>query len=148
MSTLINVRILGVQGVSAVKIICLEGQMDESNLEDASKAIDGIVEDQDTKYMIFDFEKLEYMNSRVIGYFASLYSTTAELGKKLMIVKMRENMKDVLSLVGLITIIDHYDTLEEAFEIIKSDMEQEGQKVTSVQEQGFKSMQGQNNKNI
>jgi hypothetical protein len=41
-----------------------------------------------------------------------------------MIVEANEGIMDILSLVGLTTIIDYYPTLEEAIEVVKTDMEQ------------------------
>jgi len=124
MATVVTIELLGIENFPQVKVMTFKGQIDESNLADASAKIDKIINDAETRYLMLNFKELEFINSKVIGYLASLYSTSAEKGKKIMIVEANENIMDILSLVGLTTIIDHYKTLAEAVEIVKSDMEQ------------------------
>lgn len=131
MATVVTTEVLGIENFPSVKVLVLKGQVDESNLAEVSKILDAMVIDpntkqvnQETKYILLHIKELEFINSKVIGYLASLYSSAAEHGKKIMLVEANESIMDILSLVGLTTIIDHYPTLEEAMEVIKTDMEQ------------------------
>lgn len=101
-----------------IKIIRLEGEIDESNLGQLQEKVDPLVDDEGVKTVVFNFSKLEFINSKVIGYLASLYSRLAEKGKKLVFAESSDNIKDILSLVGLTTIVDYYESMEEAMKKI------------------------------
>ena len=124
MATIVTIELLGLENYPSVKVFVFKGQIDESNLPEASSKLDIIVADTETRYILLNFKALEFINSKVIGYLASLYSDASEKGKKVMIVEANEGIMDILSLVGLTTIIDYYPTLEEAIEVVKTDMEQ------------------------
>lgn len=124
MATVVTIELLGLEDFPSVKVLVFKGQMDESNLQEASSRLDAIVADNETRYILLNFKELEFINSKVIGYLASLYSNASEKGKKVVIVEANENIMDILSLVGLTTIIDHYPTLEEAIEVVRTDLEQ------------------------
>jgi stage II sporulation protein AA (anti-sigma F factor antagonist) len=124
MATIVTIELLGLENFPSVKVLVFKGQIDESNLQEASTKLDLLVIDNETRYILLNFKGLEFINSKVIGYLASLYSNASEKGKKVMIVEANEGIMDILSLVGLTTIIDHYPTLEEAIEVVKTDIEQ------------------------
>ena len=125
MATVVDIKVLVVENITSIKVVILKGQVDESNLKDLSNVLDKLVEDKDTKYIVLNLKELEFMNSKVVGYLASLYSSLAEQGKKLVIVEANETILDILSLVGLTSIIENYTSLEEAIEVIKTDIEEE-----------------------
>ena len=104
-------------------IVKFSGQIDESNLGEVKEQIDPLLEKEGVQYIIFHFKDLEFINSKVIGYLASLYSLANEQEKKLMIVESNQNIMDILALVGLTTIINHYDSIQEALEAITSERE-------------------------
>ena len=98
-----------------VKQVAFVGQLDESNVDEQAKKIYELLDAMpDKSALIFDFEGLEYMNSRSIGYLTDWYSKMTEKGGKLVIVKARDNIEDILKVVGLTQIIDFYLTTEEA----------------------------------
>ena len=98
-----------------VKQVAFIGQLDESNVDDQAKKVYELLETLPEKSaLIFDFEGLEYMNSRSIGYLTDWYSKITEKGGKLVIIKSRDNIEDILKVVGLTQIIEFYISLEEA----------------------------------
>ena len=98
-----------------VKQIALIGQLDESNVDDQAKKVYELLETLPEKSaLVFDFEGLEYMNSRSIGYLTDWYSKMTEKSGKLVIIKARDNIEDILKVVGLTQIIEFYISLEEA----------------------------------
>ncbi len=96
------------------KIVHLSGEMDETNLPELEQAIAPLAEDATVKNVIFDFNGLEFINSKVIGYFASVYSTTKRVGHELIFANANETIMDILALVGLTEIVPNFNTLEEA----------------------------------
>ncbi len=102
------------KGQSA-KLVRFQGQLDESNVDEKAKIIYQLMEQYPQNlYLLFDFENLEYMNSKSIGYLTDWYGKVTEGNGKIVIAKTRSNILDILQVVGLTQLINCYPTLEEA----------------------------------
>lgn len=98
-----------------VKQAAFVGQLDESNVDEQAKKIYELLETMPEKSaLIFDFAGLEYMNSRSIGYLTDWFSKMTEKGGTLVVIQARDNIEDILKVVGLTQIIDFYLTVDEA----------------------------------
>ena len=97
-----------------VKIVRLNGELDEVSIEKLKTYIDPLLEDKTVTKVIFDFSNLEFINSKGIGYLVSVHTHLAKDGRSLIIAAAVEPVMDVISLVGLVTIIPYYATLEDA----------------------------------
>ena len=105
-----------------VKIVKFEGQLDSSNVEDAKKLMDEVIDKNPAKlFLVFDFEKLAYLNSRAIGCLVECYETIAKGGGKIIIVRPTENVEDVITVVGIIKVIPMYKTVEEAVAALRTE---------------------------
>ena len=102
-----------------MRLVTLKGQIDESNLHFLEGHLNPLVAHDDVKVLIFNFKDLEFINSRVIGYLLSVYSTMAERDKRMAIVESNDQIMSILSLVGLTTLIGHYGNLPEALEVME-----------------------------
>lgn len=99
----------------AVKLVKFQGQLDESNVDEKSKVIYSLIElNPKNLYLLFDFEELEYMNSKAVGYLTDWYGKIAEAQGKIVIAKAKSNILDILQVVGLTQLISTYPTLDEA----------------------------------
>lgn len=97
------------------KILTFKGQLDETNVDEKSKEIYAIIEKTPKNlFLLFDFENLEYMNSKSIGYLTDWYSKVTEGGGKIVIAKARPNILDILEVVGLTQLISCFPTIDEA----------------------------------
>jgi anti-anti-sigma factor len=98
-----------------VKQITFKGQLDETNVDEKAKLIYALIE-QNPKglNLLMDFENLEYMNSKSIGYLTDWYSKVSEGGGKIVIAKARPNILDILEVVGLTQLISCFPTSDEA----------------------------------
>jgi anti-anti-sigma factor len=98
-----------------VKIIKFVGQLDESNVDEKAQMIYDLI-DQHPKNLslILDFDGLEYMNSKSIGYLTDWYGKVFENNGKVIIAKIRPNILDILQVVGLTQLIKTFPTMEEA----------------------------------
>lgn len=115
--TSVQITIEDLQGATAgksVKIVHIVGQLDESNVDEEAKKIYSILESTPSLNLIFDFSGLEYMNSKSIGYLTDWYSKVSASGGKIVISQARENILDILQVVGLTQLINAYASLEEA----------------------------------
>lgn len=98
-----------------VKLVSISGQLDESNIDEKAQEIYAIITaNPQGLYLIFDFEKLEYMNSKSIGYLTDWFGKVTEGQGKIVMIKARPNIIDILQVIGLTQLIPMYGSLEEA----------------------------------
>lgn len=113
-----NITIEDIPGAPAnltAKQIRFEGQLDESNVDEKAKIIYKVIEENpENLYLLLNFEFLEYLNSKAVGYLTDWYGKITERNGKIVITKARNNILDILQVVGLTQLINCYDTPEEA----------------------------------
>jgi len=91
------------------------GQLDESNIDQLIMEIYKAIElTPKNLNMIFDFENLEYMNSKTLGYITDIYGKISENGGTIVITKAKANITDILQVVGLSQLIPLLFSNEEA----------------------------------
>lgn len=100
-------------------LITLIGQIDESNLNDFSVAVDPLI-GSDHAYLVFDLAKLDFINSKVIGYLAAAHSKLSENNQKMVFTSANQNILDILELVGLTQIVPTVENEEKAIAGIAS----------------------------
>lgn len=96
------------------KLMKFSGQLDETNIEAEAKKVYEIIEKDQPKNFIFDFTELSYLNSKSIGYIADWQQKISQNGGKLVIFGAKENIFDILDVVGLTNIIDLVQSEDEA----------------------------------
>lgn len=97
------------------KLIHVVGQLDESNVDEKAKDVYALIEaNPQGLSLIFDFAGLEYMNSKSIGYLTDWYSKVSASGGKVVIAAARDNIVDILQVVGLTQLVNTYATIDEA----------------------------------
>ena len=98
-----------------VKLIKFDGQLDESNVDEKAKEIYEIISSvPQGLFLIFDFEKLEYMNSKSIGYLTDWYTKLSEKKGGIVVANAKPNILDILQVVGLTQLINCVGTVDEA----------------------------------
>lgn len=97
------------------KLVKFAGQLDESNVDEKAKLLYQVIEEGgENLVLIFEFSDLEYMNSKSIGYLTDWYGKLSAKNGKIVIAHARENIVDILQVVGLTQLITCYPTVEEA----------------------------------
>ena len=97
------------------KIVRFQGQLDESNVDEKAKTIYALIEQTPQNlFLLLDFEGLEYMNSKSIGYLTDWYGKITEGKGRIVLAKARSNILDILQVVGLTQLINNYSTVDEA----------------------------------
>jgi len=118
MATPVEVLISDVESSSPeiiVKLIKISGQLDESNVDEEAKKIYDLIEQNPKNLnLILDFDGLEYMNSKSIGYLTDWYGKVYENSGKVVIAKAKPNILDILEVVGLTQLIKNYPSVDEA----------------------------------
>ncbi len=98
-----------------IKLLKFAGQLDESNVDDKAKEIYDIINATPLGlFLIFDFEKLEYMNSKSIGYLTDWYSKLSEKKGGILIANARPNITDILQVVGITQLVPCVGSVDEA----------------------------------
>ena len=88
--------------------------MDESSLETVKPQIDSVLNDTNVKYLILNLTQLSFINSKGIGYLVFIHTHLSKDQRELILAGANEEVMDVISLVGLTTIVKYFNTLEEA----------------------------------
>lgn len=98
-----------------IKLLKFAGQLDESNVDEKAKNVYELINaTPQGLFLIFDFENLEYMNSKSIGYLTDWYTKLNEKKGGIVIANARPNILDILQVVGLTQLIKCVQTVEEA----------------------------------
>jgi len=108
----------GVESKGKTKLITFDGQLDETNIELEAKKFYQMLDEEQPKNCVFDFSSLSYLNSKSIGYIADWQSKISQGGGKLVIFGVKENIFDILDVVGLTKIIDLVENVEDAKEAL------------------------------
>jgi len=97
------------------KLVKVKGQLDESNVDEQAKKLYELIESNASGLnLVFDFSELEYMNSKSIGYLTDWYGKLNAVNGKILIAAARENIVDILQVVGLTQLIPCVGSLDEA----------------------------------
>lgn len=96
------------------KVVALHGELDESVLDSLKKSIDPFLNDSACAQLIFDLSDLEFVNSKGIGFIVSIHTHLSKDHRKLVLVGAQEAVMDVITLVGLTSILPYFATLDEA----------------------------------
>lgn len=97
-----------------VKVVHLNGELDEISIENLKTYVDPLLSDANVAKIIFDFSNLEFINSKGIGYLVSVHTHLTKNGRTLAIAGAVEPVMDVISLVGLTSIIPYFTSLKDA----------------------------------
>ena len=116
MATTANITINSLEGNNTVKVIHVAGELDETNLPQFEAAIAPLMEDPSVKVFIFNFMELKFMNSKVIGYFAYLYTTLNKDKRRIIFASYNQTIHDILTLVGLDKLVESAATLDIAIQ--------------------------------
>lgn len=97
-----------------IKLIELHGELDELGIEILKSTVDPVLNELTAKKVIFDFTHVIFINSKGIGYLVSVHTHLSKNARTLVIVNASQPVMDVISLVGLTSIIPYYANAEEA----------------------------------
>ena len=101
-------------GTKEAKMVRFVGQLDETNVDHEAKKVYQVIGELPLPILLLDFEGLEYMNSKSIGYVTDWYTQISAKGGMIFIITPKPNILDILKVVGITQIIPVYSTLEEA----------------------------------
>ena len=95
-------------------LIHLSGEVDINSLSDLENTAKPILVKQNVKGIILDCKELTFIDSKIVGFMAYLYTNLSKAGRKLAITGMNETINDILTLVGLTAIVPSFSSVDQA----------------------------------
>ena len=99
---------------AGIKVVSMTGELDENTLEPLKEQMAPVLDDENSKFLVLNLPELQFINSKGIGFFVFLHTHLAKAQRKLILVNAQEAVMDVLSLVGLTSVIPYFSSMEEA----------------------------------
>lgn len=102
-------------GKFPAKHIAMKGELDESNVDKHAETMyEAIRLVKDGTYFVFDAKDLSYINSKGLGYLTDWYNKLNDKDGKILLIRVKPAIFDVLDVVGITQIIPVYDNLAAA----------------------------------
>jgi stage II sporulation protein AA (anti-sigma F factor antagonist) len=102
------------------QIVKFTGELDKLGLDSVKTQVELIVDDLKPEKIVFDFDRLEFINSESIGFMMTLYMRLTKKNKKLIVLNAKSHVKDVLHVIGLTKLIPCYDSAAEMEQAINA----------------------------
>jgi len=110
----LNINIEECPGHPNCYIIHFDGDFDgyaKENLVDIQKFVDGCT---GSAILLFDFNKLNYLNSYAIGHLVAWHNHLSKMGGKILIAGTNKNVEDIFAILGISNLFEVYSDLESA----------------------------------
>ena len=88
------------------QVVTLHGELDKAGLSVVKDELEKFADKFPYPYCVFDFSDLDFINSEGIGFFMSMHSHLIKMKKKLVIVSAKDHVKDVLMVIGILSVIE------------------------------------------
>ena len=95
-----------------ILIVCIVGDLDHHQANRIREEIDKTIDTFSCKNIIFDFSKLEFMDSSGIGVVMGRYKKIRENDGKVAVTGCSKYIFMILEMAGIFTIIKNYNNLE------------------------------------
>ena len=89
--------------------IYLPREVDDHNADGIRREADAMIDRNHIKYVIFDFEKTDFMDSSGIGVIMGRYKTISLIGGEVWAVHANDRIHKILTLSGLTKIMQIYE---------------------------------------
>lgn len=99
--------------------LLFDGNLDKAGFALIKEDLDNFTETFSKKFLVFDFAKLNFINSESIGFLLTIYSRLLKKGATFVVVNSPNNVKDVLEVIGVFKIIKYFDSIESMEKAIK-----------------------------
>ncbi len=100
-------------------IVHLNGELDHHNAIRIREMADKLIDRNNIKHIIFDFSGANFMDSAGIGVIMGRYKKVIFIGGKTAVANVNSVVDRIFKLSGLYKIIEKYDTVETALNMIQ-----------------------------
>lgn len=102
-----------IESVENGRLVHFKGDLDATNVEDVVEKIFCLMDDGNIN-IIADFRELRYVNSTGLGILLHFSKSAKEKGGSFKISEVNENVYEIIDIIGAITLLDIYETVDEA----------------------------------
>lgn len=110
----IKLDIEDMPGKADTKLIHFDGDLDSTNVETTLEVITNLFH-EGVVNLVADFKKLRYVNSTGLGILLHISKTAKEREGHFKIAEVNENVYEIIEIIGANTLLDIYDSVEDAF---------------------------------
>lgn len=103
-------------------VVALAGELDHHTSKELKSLVEEIIKNQNIENVIFDFSKLDFMDSSGIGVIVGRYKLINSLGGKVAITGAKNNVRRILLMSGIDKIIESFDTNEHALDSLQEEI--------------------------
>lgn len=100
-------------------VVTFDGDLDKLGLESIRQQIDDLAENLETKYLVYDFANLNFINSEGIGYLITVHYRLVKKDRLLAVISASDHVKDVLQVIGINEMMGVYDDMNAFLDAIK-----------------------------
>lgn len=104
-----------------ILIASLDGELDHHSSSVVREEIDKTIDAFHSRHLIFNFEKVSFMDSSGIGVIMGRYKKISALEGKLMVAGCNRYLDRILDMAGIYTIAEKKESVMAAIEMIKVD---------------------------
>ncbi|MCR4437011.1 MAG: anti-sigma F factor antagonist [Clostridiales bacterium] len=95
-------------------IVSILGELDHHSGEDVRNKVDGEIIKSTTKNVIFDFGKVNFMDSSGIGVIMGRFKNIQKLNGKMAVINLSQQIRRIFEMSGLLKFIPVYDNIDSA----------------------------------
>lgn len=99
-------------------VIRISDDLDHHKVLSLRDEADSLIEKERIKNIVFDFNGVNFMDSSGIGMIMGRYKRVIFTGGKVGVVSVTDSVDRIFRLSGLYKIIEKYDTVKEAIELL------------------------------
>lgn len=97
-------------------IIKLKEELDHHNAEEIRKKVDKLVELNNIKVIVFDFNEINFMDSSGIGVIMGRYKNIKNIGGDVGLINVNSNIDRIFKLSGMYKIVKKFNNARQAIE--------------------------------
>jgi len=113
MQTKIELEFLPVEGNETASVVTFKGDLDATNVEDVVEKVFNAM-NSGTDHIIADFTDLRYVNSTGLGILLHFSKSAKEKNGTFKICSVSENVFEILDIIGATTLLEIFDTVDDA----------------------------------
>ena len=110
---------------SKLLVFKITEEIDECKVKEIRRRADYEIERFMPKRVIFDFDRVVFMDSSGIGMVIGRYKQVAMLGGKMELANLTENVRKIFEMSGVLKLIPEVNLQEEYFELTQVEEEKE-----------------------
>ncbi|MCX6734952.1 MAG: STAS domain-containing protein [Candidatus Peregrinibacteria bacterium] len=113
MNANLKINFLEADKTQNLQVVDFDGEFDKAGFAEIKDELTNFVKAFELKSLIFDFGKLKYINSEGIGFLMEVHTHLIQRDRKLVVVSLNANVKDIFTAIGIADIVPVFDSLND-----------------------------------